>query len=176
MQRKKSGGSVRRPLLWAIFILYLAWLAKLTVFRYPPALLWQQLISVDAAALRLRLAYGSNLVPLRTIATYLFRAPSLAAARIDLIGNVAFFVPFGLLLSLLRPGRPDRYVVTGAAAFSLLLELAQFATGAGSFDVDDLLLNTVGAGIGCAAYQAAGYLRARGERRGKSKPALRSRG
>ncbi|MGI5839539.1 MAG: VanZ family protein [bacterium] len=153
MKEKWSGRRAGKTLLWLLFILYLAWLARLTVFRYPPALLWRQMLGIDATALRLRLMYGCNLVPLRTISAYLFRATNMAVARVNLIGNVAVFVPFGFVAPLLLPSLTGKRLAAAAAAGSLGLELAQFVTGAGSFDVDDILLNTLGAGIGFTVYK-----------------------
>lgn len=68
--------------------------------------------------------------------------------------NVIMFIPFGVLLPLLRP-RLDavRRLAAHAAAASLTIELTQFALGMtlGSrrtVDVNDLIANTAGALLG----------------------------
>ena len=64
-------------------------------------------------------------------------------------GNVAAFVPFGFFLPVVLGKRCGLFValLTGCQ-FSLAVEMTQFCTRTGSFDVDDILLNTLGAGIG----------------------------
>lgn len=63
----------------------------------------------------------------------------------DTLGNVAFFVPLGwLLATLLRP----RQAIAAAAAFSLGIEVTQYAFALGRTDVTDLILNALGAAIG----------------------------
>lgn len=67
--------------------------------------------------------------------------------------NVVMLVPFGFLAPLLWP-RLDRLWRTALAglSFSLLIELSQLVNYRSS-DVDDLLMNTLGAVIGFAAYR-----------------------
>lgn len=69
----------------------------------------------------------------------------------NLGGNVLGFMPFGLLLPLLFRRKPY-FVLTVIYGFlfSLALETLQWFMVVGSFDVDDLFLNTIGV--------AAGYL------------------
>ncbi|MEM1505337.1 VanZ family protein [Domibacillus sp. 8LH] len=71
------------------------------------------------------------------------------------MGNVLLFVPFVFLL----PGSFRRFqrimLTTGAAAmFSLFYEVIQLLFEFGSFDVDDLLLNTLGGFIGYMLFAA----------------------
>jgi glycopeptide antibiotics resistance protein len=77
-------------------------------------------------------------------------------------GNVALFLPFGFLLPLLAP-RMDRWWRTVGAGFatSTAIELTQFAfPGLRRPDVNDVLMNTLGAALGFAAYRLAVRLRA----------------
>ena len=71
------------------------------------------------------------------------------ALVLNTAGNVAAFFPFGFLLPVIlgrRCGLPAA-LLTGCL-FSLVIEMTQFYTRTGSFDVDDILLNTLGAGLG----------------------------
>lgn len=70
------------------------------------------------------------------------------------IGNIAAFVPFGILIPLLRPISFVRFLI-GFVLAILVLETIQALTFLGSFDVDDVLRNTLGACIGFAAYRIA---------------------
>ena len=111
------------------------------------------------------LAGHLNLVPLRSIARYL--TASWPVARTELLGNIAAFVPFGMLFPLACGRRPRWWQVLAAgAALSIGIELAQFAlVPARVADVDDVLLNAIGVTIGfaCAAGLAT---RGRAARRG----------
>ena len=68
-------------------------------------------------------------------------------------GNIAAFMPFGFLLPLIS----ERKIRTGKAfCYSFLLSLCaesiQLVSRTGAFDVDDLMLNTVGGVLGYWCY------------------------
>ena len=69
------------------------------------------------------------------------------------VGNVACFVPFGLGLPALTPLR--RAVVPLCFLGSLLIETLQWAFGTGMSQIDDLILNTLGAAIGYGLFRRA---------------------
>ena len=80
-----------------------------------------------------------------------------SAGPIDVVGyllNVVLFVPLGFLLPLLWP-KENRFwkILLAGVSFSLLIELSQLLN-LRSTDIDDLLLNTLGAAIGFALYRA----------------------
>ncbi len=59
------------------------------------------------------------------------------------------FMPFGFLLPIMsRKLRGFFRIILLGFVLSLAVELVQLATNTGCFDVDDLLLNTVGAALG----------------------------
>lgn len=64
----------------------------------------------------------------------------------DILGNLAFFVPFGILLMILS-GR-WWWTVGIAAVFSLGIEVSQYIFSLGRTDVTDLICNTAGAAVG----------------------------
>lgn len=74
---------------------------------------------------------------------------------LQILANIAMFIPFGFLLSAIifrtRPGRPKTgwksalAVFFCAFAFSALIELLQLYGMRGTFELDDLLSNTLGA-------------------------------
>jgi glycopeptide antibiotics resistance protein len=70
---------------------------------------------------------------------------------INLLGNIICFIPFGFLLPTLSYKRGYKNGVTVtllATVFSILIETAQVIAKVGAFDVDDILLNTLGGLIG----------------------------
>lgn len=98
-----------------------------------------------------------NLVPFRTISGYL---NAWAGGTMNweipfrnLLGNIVLFIPLGIFLPLLF--RPLANFGRWLLALSILLlsiELIQLITRRGSFDIDDLILNTLGACAGFALY------------------------
>ncbi|WP_379133601.1 VanZ family protein [Paenibacillus sp. sgz500958] len=93
-----------------------------------------------------------NLIPLQTIGFYLDSGNSLSFMDrvINLAGNIGVFIPLGYLLPLSSPRLNS---LSNLALFAvpsiLLLELLQMLLRAGSFDIDDLLLNLLGIWAGC---------------------------
>jgi len=98
------------------------------------------------------------------------RADSLHALVVDLLGNVAVFVPLGVGLAALlhcspvvRPGsrwavRPGSrratllLCVLGGALLSSFIEVVQFTMPTRAADLTDLALNSLGAALGAQAY------------------------
>ena len=73
------------------------------------------------------------------------------AVAANLLGNVVGFMPFGMILPLIcRNARGFFFITFSGFTLSLCVEVTQLVTKLGSFDVDDLVMNTLGA--------AAGYL------------------
>jgi glycopeptide antibiotics resistance protein len=92
-----------------------------------------------------------NLVPFATINMFLqLYATHRMAAATNLIGNVAIFVPFGVLIPLVFGGKWGRMLLIFVTCI-VALEVAQLLLRRGSLDVDDLMLNVVGALMGFGA-------------------------
>lgn len=96
-----------------------------------------------------------NLVPLRA-SLLLLEGPDMATAVRNLGGNLLLLMPFGFLLPLVRPTLRGWWPVLGRGlACSFAIELVQFVIGTRIADVDDLILNTLGAAIGYALLRLA---------------------
>ena len=66
----------------------------------------------------------------------------------QVINNILLFVPVGTLLFRIRP----KWNTLFSPFFvSLVVEVLQYLTGRGLFEIDDLISNTIGGLIGCAA-------------------------
>lgn len=95
--------------------------------------------------------YRYNLVPFQEILRFWNYRQQLGftAAFLNLTGNVIGFMPFGFLLPVMSC-RMSRFWITVPLGFflSLGVETIQLFTRVGSFDVDDLMLNTLGALLG----------------------------
>lgn len=99
--------------------------------------------------------YHYNLVPLKEIGRFIRYRKSLGmeAVILNIVGNVVAFVPFGIFLPIFS-GKCRSFFFTLLYSFelSLLVELLQLIFRVGSFDVDDLLLNTLGGAAGFLIY------------------------
>lgn len=84
---------------------------------------------------------------------------------LNVLLNVALFVPLGLLLPPLS-ARLQKWYLTPALGLgcSLLIESLQYLTGRGLFDVDDLFANTLGCALGYCVVMALLPRAARAER------------
>ena len=70
------------------------------------------------------------------------------AVMSNLLGNVLIFVPFGFFMPIGSRFRSFLATTFYGFGISLCVELFQLVIKVGSFDVDDLLLNTVGSVLG----------------------------
>lgn len=131
-----------RQLLMVIFFVYLLAVIKITLFPIP--------------LVRIGFTPANNLIPFHTI----FRVVEMKSLSYDaynLGGNILLFVPLGFLLPVLF-NRQDRFlkVLVLGLGTSFIIEsskfLISFVLGYSyrDFDVDDLILNTLGALIGYA--------------------------
>lgn len=126
----------RDKLLWAVFVLYILILLRITVFRsdfgtHPlfrdGQILWIPFVSL-IRILKNSLSYF----------IYLF------------VGNLIWFVPFGFLFPVLV--KRGKLVILYGLLLSLLIEICQFIFGTGVTEVEDLILNTAGTAIGYVVY------------------------
>ncbi|MBO4653718.1 MAG: VanZ family protein [Lachnospiraceae bacterium] len=95
--------------------------------------------------------HGLNLVPFREIKRFYKGTESLSNSLFwrNVVGNIIAFFPMGLLVALLAPKRP--YCVFALAIVYLscaVAEILQYVFNVGSFDIDDVILNTLGGFIG----------------------------
>jgi glycopeptide antibiotics resistance protein len=130
----------RRILAWLLLIVYSAMLV------YWMFLGFGRTVQLDGP-----LRY--NLEPLRTVRLYIdmSNGVSYSGRIVNLLGNVAVFVPFGILLPLVTSGGRSLLRLTLVSVPSILvLELLQMLLRVGSLDIDDLLLNLLGVWAGYA--------------------------
>lgn len=96
-----------------------------------------------------------NLVPFKTINNYLNAWEYVSAKVIitNIFGNIAAFIPLGLLGPIVLP-RFEKFkqLFFFSLALSLSIEGIQGLLGVGVVDVDDLILNALGAVIGYGLY------------------------
>lgn len=120
------------------------------------------------------LAY--NLEPFHTISNYLKHREAITfkSFLVNMIGNIVAFLPFGTILPMVFKASTTKYyfhiVVFWTFILSLSIETLQILFKVGVFDVDDLILNTLGGFVGYLVYLMirSGYRKAmkRRKRRG----------
>ncbi len=97
--------------------------------------------------------YRYNLTPFLEIKRFLSSSLSFKDIFINVAGNVVAFMPFGALLRWVRNKKTGWFIATFYTfLFSLLIESVQLVTRIGVFDVDDLMLNTLGGVLGYICY------------------------
>lgn len=72
---------------------------------------------------------------------------------VNIAGNIAAFMPFGFLLPLISERKKNTgKVLVWSFLLSLCAETIQLVSRTGAFDVDDLILNTIGGVFGYWCY------------------------
>lgn len=78
----------------------------------------------------------------------------------NVAGNFVIFIPFGFLVPMLSKYRFNVVFVTLLSfELSMAIEVVQLFTRLGSFDVDDLFLNTLGGSFGYIIYMLTRYVK-----------------
>lgn len=97
-----------------------------------------------------------NLVPL----VHLFDYNSLRDMAWNVVGNTAMFIPSGIVLPVVYR-KLDRFgkVLAAGTLLSLCIEILQLPFASRASDVDDLILNTLGAAVGYGIYAAVKRLK-----------------
>lgn len=98
----------------------------------------------------------TNFIPFETILRYINYSQyfNLDLIVVNLLGNLLIFTPMGFLLPLLSKRFRKAWVIICIGFFSsLAVETVQFIFTVGSADIDDLILNTLGAWFGYLAYK-----------------------
>ena len=142
---KESGNN--RPMrinLWIFLGLFLMLFATLTLFdpmwgRNGGFIVWNRELFEAYVENQL------NLIPFKTIIQF-FRRGTLGMFVVNIIGNTVCLMPLGILLPLIsEKQRKTWFFLLTCSLIVISVEFLQFATLAGSCDIDDLILNVGGA-------------------------------
>jgi glycopeptide antibiotics resistance protein len=97
--------------------------------------------------------YHYNITPFQEIERFWkYREQLGLMSYINLFGNVLIFVPFGFMEPLASKKRSFWTTLVDGCLVSLSVEIFQFITKVGRFDVDDLMLNTTGVALGYVCF------------------------
>ena len=138
-----------REVVMALFVLFMAGLLMLT---FQNGQEWMRARSMAEAIERLRAGIGVNTTPFHTIRNYIKYAPTSDWLRVNIVGNIVMFIPWGFGLPLLWKKYRSFFML---AFLSLLLpvciEFVQLFVGR-TVDVDDVILNFAGSMLGGALF------------------------
>ena len=138
----------KREAALATFVLFMIGLWMLTLGipeQGPDAML-------SLAMDRIRTGEGINLVPFRSIVSYFQHYGYGELFLVNFCGNIVMFMPWGFGLVLLWKRKQHvRSVLLHALGLTVFIEFGQLFIGR-SVDVDDLILNFLGSGLGAGLY------------------------
>lgn len=95
-----------------------------------------------------------NMIPFKTITSFFEKMSNNAINTnivvINLLSNMLMFIPMGMALPVLQEKKFDKLwkIIVFVAILVLIIEIIQFITFLGSADIDDLILNVIGAILG----------------------------
>ena len=68
---------------------------------------------------------------------------------LQVIQNISLMIPFGMFM---RKYMVTIFVIGLTLCFSVFIEITQLITRCGTFQVDDIIFNTIGGAVGCLVY------------------------
>ena len=105
--------------------------------------------------------YRYNLELFKEIRRFIVYREQLGAFAVfsNLFGNILIFVPFGFFIAMASSSRSFFKALFNSLGLSLCVEILQLVTRVGSFDVDDILLNTIGGMLGYIVFMICNLIR-----------------
>lgn len=136
--------------LWIFFILYLVLLITLTLFDPMWGRNGFNAFNWTQEGFDIYLNNSLNIVPFKTIIEYIQKIftslLNTSTIFLNLFGNIACLMPLALFIPILfkKVDNTKKFLIS-ILCITLGIELIQFVTFTGSCDIDDVILNTLGA-------------------------------
>lgn len=146
--KKSTGLSVYGPIAKMVFWLYVALVFFVVILKFNGS--WQVLLERARHAkpwshYNLQIGY--------TIHKYMMNLNA-GWARLNIAGNILPFIPIGLFMPwAYKAANKIIWVLCCGILLITAMEFVQLATGLGTFDVDDILLNVLGILAGWIVYR-----------------------
>ena len=105
--------------------------------------------------------YRYNLIPFVEIRRFWIYREQLGTFAVfsNIFGNVIGFLPFGFILPVIfRRMNSGFLICVSGFILSLTVEVIQLVTKVGCFDVDDMILNTLGATLGYVLFFVCNHI------------------
>ncbi|MBR6690536.1 MAG: VanZ family protein [Bacilli bacterium] len=134
------------------FLIYTVTIFSLTLFDEIYGRQGLIIIDWDKDLLNQYLESSFNIIPFNTIKLftqgYMNGIVNYKNFSVNIIGNLLAFMPYGIFLPLIfkSTNKYYRFLIT-MILIVVIIELLQFVTMSGSCDIDDLILNVLGATI-----------------------------
>ena len=140
---------INKKCMRILFILYLLILVKVIIFKYPFAVMQQIAASWKKEVFWEGLS-GANFELFKTIKLYIRHWDNKGINSFgNLIGNIVAFIPLGYMMPRIHKIFENLFICMATALLFILgIELFQLFSAFGIFDVDDIILNGLGAFIG----------------------------
>ena len=142
------------------FAIYILFVIRVIIFKYPLehlreiAVSWQKSVILEGLG-------TANFKPFKTIKMYIDYSYKLNSVE-NLVGNVLVFMPFGFCFPMvLEKGKYFWVMLLNAFLLVLGIEIFQLFSAFGAFDVDDILLNCLGASLGFGCYKLICFIQRR---------------
>ncbi|MCW3117322.1 MAG: hypothetical protein JWM28_1404 [Chitinophagaceae bacterium] len=151
--QKEPQDKFLRIVTWILFVLCMMVLVRYILFKGGVDNFKMYLSHYDSRATVKTGLRRANFTPFASLKYFYSVRKRYSYVAKNILGNIMGFIPLGVLFPVLFVSL-QRVWKTVALVFliSLLFETIQLMTNLGVFDVDDLLLNTVGGAIGYLFY------------------------
>lgn len=136
---------------WILFIIYIVAMAYFLFFSE----------YLNRGGMRGGFRYNLTLLQEVKRSFWCLRAGDYYYFVLNFIMNIISFVPFGFFLPLIsrnRRGRKFWYVMLSIFGVTVAIEVIQLVLKVGTFDVDDILLNTIGGFIGYLFFKITQFI------------------
>ncbi len=144
--------TILKTVCYIIFMLYLMCLTKIILFKYSSSIdVIENIFKGELNGFR-----SINIIPLNSIIDFIkiISEGYFTRGFNNIIGNIFVFVPLGYFLTMLfKKTKKLRYTILFSLIFSLIYESLQYFLYLGSADIDDIILNLLGAIIGFVFYK-----------------------
>lgn len=134
----------------------IGWLSFFLLIIYGCIVLYFVLFSDRLGRVEGYSTYRYNLIPFEEIRRFILYREyvSTGAFLLNLFGNLLVFFPIGVLLPLWRTKKTSGLrILVYTFLFTFCIESLQLITKVGVFDVDDLMMNTLGGLVGWLCYR-----------------------
>lgn len=149
LHKRGGGREYPREIVLAFFSVFMLVLLTLTFKGGREC--WRS-ESFAQAFQRFKYGNGVNLKPFHTIKNYLRHASNVDNIRVNILGNIVMFIPWGLCIPMLWKKYQSFIKVAGLSLLlPMFIEFCQLFVGR-SVDVDDIILNFTGGILGGILY------------------------
>lgn len=145
-------------IVWVILIIYIGIMAKVLIVKSSPRGIVESIKEVTVPEVERRIKQGSY-IPLNTIGEYFSDEEVDGDKANEIAVNLLLYIPLGFLVPILMKSNRDFSNISMAIiTFSITLSIVGILGGFEVFNIDWLILNTLGGIIGFLIYKVGAKL------------------